>query len=164
MNRINHWTQASTGDFSYSISLDFFTQLEDRMLECGVTRKELSKKLDVSPSAVSQVLNTPPENPHLDTTVQYARSLGLKVALVAYFDGDPGNDKGPIFSGVFAKCWEAMGMPRDLSWFVSSSFPNQISQCREDKAGTNEFTAEKKPPRSEHSGLVSENSNMVGGL
>jgi transcriptional regulator with XRE-family HTH domain len=117
---MNHWTQANTGDFAYSISLDFFTQLDDQIEKSGITRKELADKLEVTPSAVSQTLNTPPENPHLETCVQYARRLGLKVALVAYDDGDPDNDKGPIFSGIFEKAWEALGRPRDLSIFTGS--------------------------------------------
>jgi len=112
---MKHWTQANTSDFAYSISLDFFTQLEDRIEECGISRKELSNKLQVTPSAVSQTLNNPPENPHLETLVQYARQLNSKVAVVLYDDDDPDNDKGPIYSGIFAKAWQAMGCPRDLS-------------------------------------------------
>jgi transcriptional regulator with XRE-family HTH domain len=114
---MNHWTQANTSDFAYSISLDFFTQLDDRIEESGISRKELSEKLNVTPSAVSQTLNNPPENPHLETLVQYARQLGLKVAIVSYDDDDPDNDKGPIYSGIFEKSWKAMGCPRDLSMF-----------------------------------------------
>jgi transcriptional regulator with XRE-family HTH domain len=114
---MKHWTQ-NTADFTYNISMDFFTQLEDRMQESGISRKELSDKLHVTPSAVSQTLNNPPENPFVDTIVGYARELGLKVAIVVYDDGDPDNDKGPIYSGVFEKAWQAQGCPRDLSPFV----------------------------------------------
>ncbi|MGA2886133.1 MAG: hypothetical protein ABSE80_13445, partial [Halobacteriota archaeon] len=89
---MKHWTQANTSDFAYGISLDFFTQLD----------------------AVSQTLNNPPENPHLETLVQYARPLGRKVAIVLYDDNDPDNDKGPIYSGIFEKAWRALGCPRDL--------------------------------------------------
>jgi transcriptional regulator with XRE-family HTH domain len=113
---MNHWTQANN-DFAYSISLDFFTQLEDRMEESGVSRKELSTKLQVTPSAVSQTLNSPPNNPYLETLIHYARPLGLKVAVVTYDDNDPHNDKGPIYAGIFEKAWRAMGCPRDLSMF-----------------------------------------------
>jgi len=43
--------------------------------------------------------------------------LGLKVAIVAYDDGDPDNDKGPLYSGIFEKSWRAMGCPSDLFAF-----------------------------------------------
>jgi transcriptional regulator with XRE-family HTH domain len=114
---MNHWTQTNTSDFAYSISLDFFTQIEDSMRQSGMSRKGLSQKIGVTPSAVSQILNNPPENPELETLVQYARNLGLKVAVVAYDDNDSNNDRGPIYSGVFEKAWEALGRPRDLSAF-----------------------------------------------
>jgi transcriptional regulator with XRE-family HTH domain len=117
---MKHWTQANTSDFAYGISLDFFTQLDDQIEASGISRKDLSAKLQVTPSAVSQTLNNPPENPHLETLVQYARPLGRKVAIVLYDDNDPDNDKGPIYSGIFEKAWRALGCPRDLSIFNES--------------------------------------------
>lgn len=111
---MKHWTQASTGDFAYSISMDFFTQVEDRIDGSGMSRKEFAEKLNVTPSAVSQILNAPPENPKIESLVKYAFGLGLKVAIVAYNDNDPGNDKGPVFSGVFEEAWRRLGSPRDL--------------------------------------------------
>ena len=124
---MNHWTQANASDFAYSISLDFFNQLEERIESSGISRKELSEKMEITPSAVSQILNNPPDNPYLETLVQYARPLGLKVAVVVYDDGDPDNDKGPIYSGVFEKTWQAMGCPRDLSMF------NEVSLMKVEK-------------------------------
>lgn len=112
---MSHWTQASASDFAYNISMDFFAQLEDQIEKAGLSRKELAAKLDVTPSAVTQILNTPPENPKVETLVQYARGLGLKVAIVAYDDNDPGNDRGPIYSGVFEESWRRLNRPRDLS-------------------------------------------------
>lgn len=111
---MNHWTQDSVSDFVYSISLDFFTQLEDRIQESGMQRKEVADKLSVTPSAVSQMLNSPPEKPELETLVKYARGLGLKVSVVLYNDDDPNNERGPVYSGIFEKSWEALKHPRDL--------------------------------------------------
>lgn len=127
---MSHWTQANTADFAYSVSLDFFTQLEDRIDELGITRKELADKLGVTPSAVSQTLNDPPANPHVETLVQYVRPLGLKVALVTYEDNDPDNDKGPIYAGIFEKAWRSLGCPRDLSMLNGNEVgsPNQDSK------------------------------------
>jgi transcriptional regulator with XRE-family HTH domain len=115
---MKHWTQQSTNSFAYNISLDFFAQLEDRIEELNISRKELAERLGVSAGAVSQMLNSPPENAHIETLARYARSLGLKVAIVAYDDGDPDNDKGPLYSGIFEKSWRAMGCPSDLGAFV----------------------------------------------
>lgn len=38
----------------------------------------------------------------------------MKVALVAYEDGDSQNQSGPISSEIFAICWKRMGSPRDF--------------------------------------------------
>jgi hypothetical protein len=112
---MSHWTQENTKDFAYHLSLDFFTQLQHRFEQSELLRKEFAEKVDRSAGRISQIFNSPPENPKADTFVLYALALGQKVSIVAYDDGDPTNDKGPVFSGVFAKCWEAMGKPRDLS-------------------------------------------------
>ena len=111
---MSHWTQASAADFAHNISMDFFAQLEKRIEQFGISRKELAGKMNVTPSAVSQILNSPPENPKGETLVHYARNLGLKVAVVAYDDNDPGNDRGPIYSGVFEESWKSLNRPRDL--------------------------------------------------
>jgi hypothetical protein len=38
----------------------------------------------------------------------------MKVAVVAYDDGDPSNEKGPINSEIFSVCWSQCGRPRDF--------------------------------------------------
>ena len=38
----------------------------------------------------------------------------MKVAIVAYEDGDPENKSGPILSEIFSACWRNAGSPRDL--------------------------------------------------
>ncbi len=111
---MSHWTQGDVSDFVYSLSLDFFTQLEDQIRESKLQQKELAERLDVSPSAVSQMLNSPPEKPELETLVKYARAVGSKVSVVLYNDGDPTNERGPVYSGIFEQSWEALNKPRDL--------------------------------------------------
>jgi hypothetical protein len=73
----------------------------------------IASKLNVSPGRVSQVLNNP-GNLTIARTVEYTRALGMKVALIAYDDGDSENDKGPVNAEVFTQCWRRMGCPRDL--------------------------------------------------
>jgi len=114
MTPAGHWTSDSTKDFVFQISSDFIGQIETRLEESGEDYIELANRIGVSPSRVSQVLNNP-GNMTLESTVRYARALGMKIALVAYDDGDPTNDKGPINAQVFTQCWERLGSPEDLS-------------------------------------------------
>ena len=67
----------------------------------------------VSPGRVSQVLNNP-GNLTLKNTVRCARALGMKVAVVAYEDGDPKNKKGLVNSEIFHACWKNAGSPSDF--------------------------------------------------
>ena len=45
--------------------------------------------------------------------VKLARTVGLKVAFVAYDDEDNDNKTGPVSSGVFVECWERLDCPKD---------------------------------------------------
>src|SRR5580704_13784124 len=103
-----HWTQSSLGDFAYWVSSDFTAQIEARLEVKGISKNTLADRVGVSQSRVSQVLNDP-GNLTLGNVVKYVRAVGMKVALVAYDDSDPSNDKGPINAEVFTKCWERMG-------------------------------------------------------
>jgi transcriptional regulator with XRE-family HTH domain len=109
----NHWTTRSTEDFVYRISSDFALQLENKMDEDSVSQFGLAEKLNVSPGRISQILRNP-GNLTLKKMVEYARSLGMKVAVVAYEDDDPENKNGPINSQIFNQCWARAGKPRDF--------------------------------------------------
>lgn len=111
---MSHWTQGGVNDFVYNLSLDFFTQVEDRIHESNLPQKELATRLSVSPSAVSQMLNSPPAKPELETLVKYAIAVGAKVSVVLYNDDDPANERGPVYSGIFEQSWQALDKPRDL--------------------------------------------------
>jgi transcriptional regulator with XRE-family HTH domain len=113
MENVGHWTQQSIGSFVYSISASFTAQLERRMQKKEVSRTSLAARLNKTTGRVSQVLNDP-GNLSLRLIVEYARSLGLKVSLVAYDDDDPDNTKGPINPEVFVKSWEKLNRPVDL--------------------------------------------------
>jgi len=110
-NTATHWTERSTEDFVHRLSSDFIVQLDKRIKDDEVTKKQVADRLGVTGGAVSQVLNNP-GNLELRTMVQYARALGMKVAVIAYDDGDPDNKKGPISSEIFAKCWERLDKPQ----------------------------------------------------
>ena len=108
-----HWTQTSIADFIYNISATFVSQLESRMEEKEINKSELAIRLQKSNGRVSQVLNDP-GNLSLRVIVEYARALGMKVGIVAYDDGDPDNNNGPINPDVFVKSWEKLNRPGDL--------------------------------------------------
>jgi transcriptional regulator with XRE-family HTH domain len=163
---MNHWTQESAKDFAYHLSLDFFTQLQVRFEESDLLSKEFAEKVHLSPGRISQIFNSPPENPKVDSLVRYALGLGMKVSIVAYDDNDPTNDKGPVFSGVIAKCWEKMGKPRDLSAFATAvDFATQSANGLDSNWSFNVLeSGEKKPVQGAQRGDRSENLNKAAGL
>lgn len=111
MNR--HWTERSIADFVYRISADFVLQLEKKLDLAGISHRTFARMAHVSESRVSQVLNNP-GNLTLTSTVQWTRALNMKVAIVAYEDGDPGNTNGPVSSEIFHACWRRAGSPRNF--------------------------------------------------
>jgi transcriptional regulator with XRE-family HTH domain len=119
MEKLRHWTSRGTADFVYRIASDFVAQLETKLENNGTSQKELASRLGVTVGRVSQVLNDP-GNLTLKNTVRYAQALGMKVAVVAYEDGDPDNNYGPISSGIFQTCWQNAGAPRDFFQLANS--------------------------------------------
>jgi transcriptional regulator with XRE-family HTH domain len=111
-----HWTSRSTADFVHRISSDFVFQIENRMEEEPINQSNLAKRLGVSDGRVSQVLRNP-GNITLKKMVEYAQALGMKVAIVAYDDGDPKNENGPINSQIFTASWKRLGRPNDFFAF-----------------------------------------------
>jgi len=110
---IGHWTNRSNKDFLFRIAADFVAQLEDKMESLSISQDELARKLGVTKGRVSQILNNP-GNITLGKVVEYARTLKMKVSIVAYEDDDPNNERGPINSAVFNICWERYGKPQDF--------------------------------------------------
>lgn len=108
-----HWTETSPLDYQSRITFDFLAQLEKKMEVLPMSQAELARKLGISESAVSQVLNNP-AGLNLSTIIKYSRSLGLKVAIVAYDDDDPDNFRGLVNSEIFSICWEKQGKPNDF--------------------------------------------------
>ncbi|MEK6777751.1 MAG: helix-turn-helix transcriptional regulator [bacterium] len=121
MNR--HWTEKSIKDFLFRIAADFIAQLEDKMESENISQDELAEKLTLTKGRVSQVLNHP-GNITLNNIVKYARTLGMKVSIVAYEDDDTENRRGPINSEVFKICWEKSGKPSDF-WSFQEINKNQ---------------------------------------
>jgi hypothetical protein len=114
MDALNrHWTERSIADFVYRISADFVLQLEKKLDSAGISHRAFASMAHVSEGRVSQVLNNP-GNLTLTSTVQWARALNMKVAIVAYEDGDPDNKNGPVNSEIFHACWKRAGSPRNF--------------------------------------------------
>jgi transcriptional regulator with XRE-family HTH domain len=110
---IKHWTSRSVADFVYRVASDFIIQLEKRLEVKDISKAEMADRAGVSEGRLSQIFNNP-GNLTLKSVVQYARALGLKVALVAYDDRDPENENGPINSEIFEACWQTAGRPHDF--------------------------------------------------
>lgn len=113
MDPLKHWTAKSINAFMCRIASDFVAQIENKLEELPGDHKELARRLDVSPGRVSQVLNEP-GNLTLRNVVRYAQALGMKVAVVAYADGDQANRQGPVNSEIFHACWKHLGSPRNF--------------------------------------------------
>jgi transcriptional regulator with XRE-family HTH domain len=111
-----HWTERNIKDYLFRITADFIAQLEKKMESLNIPQDELAKRLKITKGRVSQIFNHP-GNVTLANIVKYARTLGMKVSIVAYEDDDPENRKGPINSEVFQICWEKSGKPRDFWGF-----------------------------------------------
>jgi transcriptional regulator with XRE-family HTH domain len=130
MATATHWTARSIEDFVFKMSADFVFQLVKKMDIENLNQKAIADRLGVSVGRVSQVLNNP-GNLTLKNCVQYARILGMKAGLLAYDDGDPENNYGPINSEIFYKCWQSAGRPRDFFEFAETStfqaVPNSTS-------------------------------------
>lgn len=134
-----HWTEGSTDDFLYRIGADFVSRIE-RLLGTQ-SKASLAKKLGVSAGRISQVLNNP-GNLRLKTMIQYARALGLKIAVVAYDDGDPKNLNGPVDAEIFEQCWVRSGKPLDffaLKASTSSDFMFVTKPQPHNMAAASEF-------------------------
>ena len=97
----------------HRLSFDFITQVQKKLQEEHVSKREFAGRLNVTPGRVSQIFNDP-GNITLESAVEYARRARMKVALVAYDDNDPENNKGPINSEVFYRCWQIQGAPHDF--------------------------------------------------
>ena len=113
MTNSTHWTERSTEDFLYSIATDFIEALKGKMKTLGMTQTKLAKEAKVNKSYVSRVFKDP-GNLSLETIIKFARTVGMKVSILAYEDeADPNNTSGPIDSDVFRLCWEKAQKPRD---------------------------------------------------
>lgn len=126
MSTTSHWTERSVEDFLYRIAADFVDQLQLVMNEIPLSQSDLAKRLGISSGRVSQIFNNP-GNLTLRKVIQYARALGLKVAVVAYDDNDPKNEHGPINSDVFRLCWQNAGSPNNFQQLNATSVATSVS-------------------------------------
>jgi hypothetical protein len=92
---MTHWTERSTEDYLYSIVADFALQIEELCEEDNLEEGFMEE----------------PETITLEKIIKLARSKKMKVALVAYDDNDPDNERGPVNADIFRICWEKCGKP-----------------------------------------------------
>lgn len=119
-----HWTSRSNKDFVFRIVADFIIQIEKKMDKENISQGKLAKQLKITKGRVSQVLNNP-GNVSLLTVIRFARTLGMKVSVVAYEDNDPKNERGPISAEIFQACWEKCEKPQDF-WALEKAIPKSL--------------------------------------
>ena len=103
----SHWTERSPGDYEFRLVSDFL-----RLIYMYTESDEQGgKKLS------------------FQGLIALVRQRGLKVALLAYNDGDPKNMRGPILPDIFIHCWEKCGKPRDF--FELEDCPNSVPPPKE---------------------------------
>lgn len=112
LNSTKHWTSNSIQNYTYRIASDFLAQVENHIEQFGPTKTELAERLQVTVGRISQMFN--PGNFTVGSAVRLGGGAGMKVALVAYYDGDTENEKGPINSEIFYRCWKHMGSPSNF--------------------------------------------------
>jgi transcriptional regulator with XRE-family HTH domain len=110
---MKHWTEESTENFRYRLAFDFIEDLQSRMEEKSLSQAAIAKLLGISEGRVSQVFHNP-GNLTIDTMIEYARALEVKLSIVAYDDGDKENEQGLIPAEIFRLCWEKCGMPSSM--------------------------------------------------
>ena len=115
-----HYTSTDQDALVERITSDFIGQIAQRLETSHMSQIELAEKLGVTESDVSQVLNLNRINLTFKTMVRYAFAAGMKAAVVAYDDGDPTNQNGPVGSEIFNLSWERLGKPRDI-WAVNEA-------------------------------------------
>ena len=130
MDAINrHWTERSIADFVYRISADFVLQLEKKLDLAGISHRAFAGMAHVSEGRVSQVLNNP-GNLTLTSTVQWARALNMKVAIVAYEDGISVKQEWPGKFGDLSRLLEACWLTTQLFCLgVMHVWPHSSTQC-----------------------------------
>jgi transcriptional regulator with XRE-family HTH domain len=153
---MSHWTEKTYKDFLYRITDDFIVQLEDKMEALNISQDEFANKLGVTKGRVSQIINNP-GNMTLKKIVEYARTLGMKVSVVAYDDDDADNINGPINSEVFKICWEKSGSPKDLWAFEKELAPED----QLDSASSQSFLGDFDDPSCSESGLKFSNADQI---
>ena len=83
-----HWTETK-GNYEYFVTTDFLDRVREEISSKNITRKELAKKLKVSESRVSQLLNENSSNLTIGTVIKIARAVGLHLSLVLYEGSTP---------------------------------------------------------------------------
>lgn len=106
-----HWTGQSTNTKKYRhrIIADVIEQLRARVETAAPISPFLSAEIRAASNG-----EWPPSSLSLNRLIKLVQAAGLKLSIVAYDDGDPANERGPVNAEIFVRCWQARGRPRDF--------------------------------------------------
>lgn len=108
-----HWTTRSLEDLRYSVGACLLVQIEKEMARRGLSRSDVAKRLGVTRSSVTQMLNEQENNNFtLDAILRLSAAVGLKPAIVLYESDAHGG--APVPAETFTHCWSELGKPADL--------------------------------------------------
>jgi len=95
-------------DFPFFVANNFLIQIENRLSELGWSQSMLREKMEMPVGSISHIFRNP-ECLTFDIMIRLARTVGLKLCVVAYDDSDP--EKGPVNPEIFRMCWEKLNRP-----------------------------------------------------
>jgi transcriptional regulator with XRE-family HTH domain len=105
---MNSPTEKAIQDAMYFSSYGFLDEIEDRLEELGMQRKDLARKVDVTEGRISQIFRNP-GNLTLKLVAKIAHAVDLKISLVPY------EASQLLHPQVFTHCWRTCGRPQGVA-------------------------------------------------
>ena len=114
MTTQRHWTSESAAALAYAVAADLTGLIEQRADQLKIGLHIMALALNKTEQYVLNLIQRP-NDPTFRELVSLAKSVGFKVALVAYDEDKAGDDTvSPVNGKIFEQCWRVCGSPRDF--------------------------------------------------